>query len=52
MGSYFYLYTFGDLVQGSFHGSFHVPIDKGNFLKGFLELQVNYKLIKSEIKVN
>jgi hypothetical protein len=25
-GSYFYLYSFGDLVQGSFQGSFYVYI--------------------------
>jgi len=25
-GSYFYLYPFGDLVQGSFQGDFHVCI--------------------------
>jgi hypothetical protein len=48
MGSYFYLYTYGDLVQKSFH----VPINHGNFLRDFLDLQVNYKLIKNEIKVN
>jgi hypothetical protein len=24
-GSYLYLYAFGDLIQRSFHGSFHVP---------------------------
>lgn len=31
-GSYFYLYLFEDLAQGSFH----VAIDHGSFLKDFL----------------
>jgi hypothetical protein len=35
-GSYLYLYPFGDLTQRSFHGSFHVPIHQGIFLKNFL----------------
>ncbi len=26
-GSYFYLYPFGDLAQGSFQGDFHVRIE-------------------------
>jgi len=26
-GSYFYLYPFGDLTQGSFQGDFHVRIE-------------------------
>jgi hypothetical protein len=38
MGFYFYLYTFGDWVKKTFH----VPIDQGIFLRGFLKLQVNY----------
>jgi hypothetical protein len=42
--SYFYLYPFVNLAQGSFHGSFHVATNHGNFFKYFLiinELQVN-----------
>ncbi len=35
---YFYLYPFGDLTQRSFHGGFHVCIDYGSFLKGFLTI--------------
>ncbi len=54
-GSYFYLYLFGDLAQGRIHGSFHVPINQGSFLKYFLiinELQINKNLTKSELRFN
>ncbi len=33
--SYLNLSPFEDLVKGSFHGGFHVPIDHGSFLRGF-----------------
>jgi hypothetical protein len=36
-GSYIYLYPFGDLVQKSFHGNFHMPIVQKSFLKTFLK---------------
>ncbi len=42
--SYIYLYSFGDLIQRSFHRSFYVPTNKRSFLEGFLiinELRVN-----------
>jgi hypothetical protein len=53
-GFYLYLYSFGDLGQGSIHGSFHVPINLG-FLKYFLiinELQFNKYLTKNELRFN
>jgi hypothetical protein len=46
MGSYLYLYTFGDLVQGSFHEGFHMPTNKKNFLKNFITTLMNYEFIK------
>jgi hypothetical protein len=27
MGPFLYLYPFGDLVQGTFHGNFHVLVE-------------------------
>ncbi len=45
MGFYLYLYPFVDLVQGSFHESFHMPTNKKKLKKKLHnysnELQVN-----------
>ncbi len=35
-GSYFYIYPFGDLAQGSFQGGFYVCIELKSFFKAFL----------------
>ncbi len=43
-GSYFYLYPFGDLAQGSFQGGFYVYIEQRSFLRTFVT--------KSELCVN
>jgi hypothetical protein len=55
--SFPYLYPIRDLVQGSFHKSFHVCINKGSFHKGFHVCtdQGNFFknfLINSELGVN
>jgi len=49
-GSYFYLYPFGDLAQGSFQVGFYVYIEQISFLRTFVtksELCVNWNLIES-----
>jgi len=43
-GSYFYIYPFGDLIQGSFQGGFYLCIELKSFLKTFL--------IKNQLLVN
>jgi hypothetical protein len=48
--SYFYIYPFGDLAQGSFQGGFYVCIELKSFLRTFLtknQLLVNTNLIES-----
>ncbi len=49
-GSYFYLYSFEDLAQGSFQRGFYVCIKYKNFLRTFLtksQLWINLNLTKS-----
>jgi galactitol-specific phosphotransferase system IIC component len=49
---YLHLYPFGDLTHINFHEGFHVPTNKGTFLRDFLivsELLVSYELIMNEL---
>jgi hypothetical protein len=48
--SYFYIYPFGDLTQGSFQGGFYLYIELKTYLRTFLtkkKLLVNQNLTES-----
>jgi hypothetical protein len=44
MGSPNFIYSIGDVTQGSLYRGFHVYMDQGSFLKNFLT--------NSELKIN
>jgi hypothetical protein len=45
-GSYFYLYPFGDLVQGNFQGGFYLCVHQ------IKKLNLRTFLIKNQLKIN